>query len=133
MKHHRETEVPDEPFVDWVRKKYTGSKESLSPAEHAEVETDRDLGKPVEHLLCDVYEGYTYWLQLRESPNTPEEMKTPVELILYTMSRTASMNATVAKESAVLQRSVKNLTWLLGVFTFILVVLGVAQFYLKCL
>jgi len=133
MRRHREIKVSDEPFVDWERKRYTGSKANLCPADHAELETDRDLGKPVEQLLCDVYEGYTYWQRLKDSPDTPEGMKIPVELILYTMCRTASMNAVVAKESTALQRSVKRLTRGLWILTVILVLLGLAHFGLPYL
>ena len=131
MKRHREIKVSDEPFVDWERKRYTGSKNNLTPADLAEVETDRDLGKPVEQLLCDVYEGYTYWLLLKNSPDTPEEMKRPIELILYSLARTASMNAVVAKESTALQRSVEKLTRWLWIFTAILIILGVAQLWMQ--
>jgi hypothetical protein len=131
MKRHREIKVPDEPFVDWERKRYTGPKENLSPPDHAELETDRDLGKPVAQLLCDVYEGYTYWLRLKNSPDTPEEMKTPIELILYSMVRTASMNAVVARESAALQKSVEKLTCWIWILTVILVFLGIAQLWIQ--
>ncbi len=131
MKRHREIEVPDEPFLDWERKRYTGSKKDLSPQSLAEIETDRDLGKPVEQLLCDVYEGYTHWLeQTEETEPIPEEIKKPVELILYTMSRTASMNAVVAKESANLQKSIEKLTRWLWILTVILVLLGSVQLWL---
>ena len=124
---HRAIEVPYEPFVDWERKRYTGPKDNLSSADLAELETDRDLGKPIQQLLCDVYEGYTSWLSLKSSPSIPEDMKTPIQLILYTMARTASMNAVVAKESAALQISIRNLTRGLWGFTVILVIIGIVQ------
>ncbi len=131
MKRHRETKIPEEPFVDWERKRYTGSKDGLSAADHAELETDRDLGKPIEQLLCDVYEGYTYWLKLQNSPDTPQEIKKPIELVLYTMVRTASMNAVLAKESKALQTSIKKLTRWLWILTIILVIFGAAQISLQ--
>jgi len=131
MKKHREIKVPEEPFIDWVRKRYTGSKNGLNPPDLAELETDRDLGKPIEQLLCDAYEGYTYWLKLKSSPDTPEEMKKPIQLILYTMVRTASMNAVVAKESTTLQKSIKNLTRWLWIFTIILVLMGAIQLWVQ--
>lgn len=133
MKKHREKKISEEPFFDWERKRYTGSKKGLSPADHAELETDRDLGKPVEQLLCDVYEGYTNWLRLENSTETPEEMKKPMELILYTMARTASMNAVVAKESTALQTSIKKLTHWLWILTIILVVISAIQIVLLAL
>jgi hypothetical protein len=131
MERHREIKIPKEPFIDWERKRYTGSKVGLSAADQAELETDRDLGKPVEQLLCDVYEGYTYWLKLQDSPDTPQEMKKPIELILYTMVRTASMNAVLAKENTALQKSIKILTRWLWILTIILVLFGAVQIGLQ--
>ncbi len=128
MKKHEEDPIHEEPFKNWRRKRYKGAKPKPEddPPGLAEIETDRDLDKPVEQLLCDVYEGYTHWLRETKSAGSPEEMKKPVELILYTLARTASMNAVVARSNKQLQAKV-------GVLTRIIVYLTLGMFLLMAI
>ena len=107
-KLHEEDKIRSEPFIPWCRKRYTGPKPIDKPAEYAELLTDRDLKKPIEQLLCDVQEGYTHWLRDSKSSDVPEEMKKPIELILYSMARSTSMNAVVALENQKTQKQMNE-------------------------
>ena len=47
-----------EPQKAWTRKNYDmKSVEGLSPRDRAEIETTRDLSKPIEQLVCDFHDA----------------------------------------------------------------------------
>ena len=99
MKLHEQENVP-EPFKHWKRKQFLEQKPDGVLA-RAERETDRDLEKDIEQLLCDVHDAHQRWRAEQQKRSKQEgkeyrEEDDPVRLVLYSLARTASMNARVA-------------------------------------
>jgi hypothetical protein len=84
----------------------------------SENEVDRDMLKTLEQMACDIHETYFRWE--RNSKST-EEMKEPVHFILYSLARTASMNAKVARSMDRLTHSLKIWTIVIAFLTFLMV------------
>ena len=131
---HRAEDVHDEPVVPWERKNYKGTKAdpATSPRNFGEMETDRDLDKPIEQLLSDVHEGLGEWRKfaakqppLATRPALSAEAFTATNLVLYSLGRTASMQAVVARENLKTQQAIQKLTTQLLWFTIGLFVLTV--------
>lgn len=90
---------PD-PKRKWKRKDYDESKlKNLSPRESCELETDRDLDKPIEQLVCDVHE---------ETNKQPRQLP---ENIAHAQKRMVSMMARIAKSN---EKLTKGIFWLTG-------------------
>jgi len=87
-----------DPERGWERKNYDeGKLDRLSPRRRAELETDRDLEKPVEQLVCDVHE------------ETHDPNRSPLENIAGAQKRMVSMMARVAISN---QRIATKMFWL---------------------
>ena len=125
MARHEKDRIDEDPVNPWVRKWYTADK-ATDVCESAEQETDRDLDKPIEQLLCDVHDGHQNWVKKFGKSDQPSEMDRAVELVLYTLARTASMNAVVAKSNEQLQKQI-------GVLTRIVVYLSFGMFLVMAL
>jgi len=101
---------PDPPR-NWQRKLYDESKlDGLSRREASALETDRDMAKSVEQLVCDVHE------------ETHDPGRTPLENIAGAQKRTTSMLARVALSSEKVADRMLALTWAIGIMTAIIVV-----------
>jgi len=101
-----------EPNKKWTRKVFPCTKPSGQEIrESAERETDRDLDKCLEQLLCDIHESHQEWkLDYRENPDktkgdmTDEEFMTQkhdrsIELVLHAFVRMNSMMVQVVKSN----------------------------------
>jgi hypothetical protein len=103
---------PDPPRK-WRRKLYDESKlAGLSRRDASALETDRDMNKSVEQLVCDVHE------------ETHDPGRTPLDNIAGAQKRTTSMLARVALSSEKVAARMLALTWAIGVLTLIIVILG---------
>ena len=103
-----------EPKRTWKRLSFDESTlANLSDREKAEIETERDLVKPVEQLLCDVHEE-------THNPNRSAQ-----ENFASAQKRMVSLMARVAISN---ERSVKImtcLTWAIAIMTLAIVVLTI--------
>jgi len=106
--------MTDQPKQTWKRKSFDESiLSSLSNRERAEVETNRDLSKPIEQLLCDVHEE-------THNPN-----RSPEENIASAQKRMVSLMARVAISSDKSATIMTCLTYAIVAMTFVLVVLTI--------
>ena len=90
---HQATEVPDPPTTEWTRKNFPESvmkPSDVRPREKAELETDRDLAKSIEQLLCDFQE------QAIKKPKSDDPQASILEITLHAQKRMVSMMAKVA-------------------------------------
>jgi hypothetical protein len=95
----------------WKRKLYDESKlPGLSRREACALETDRDMAKPVEQLVCDVHE------------ETHDPERQPLENIAGAQKRMTSMLARVALSNDRVADRVLYLTWAIAVMTAIMLV-----------
>ena len=128
---HRAHNVPDEPDSGWERRNYTRPKANptQNPRHFGEMETDRDLDKPVEQLLSDVHEDVGEWRRFaatqpardaRERAPMAAEAFAATGIIIHAVSRMASMQAVVARENQRVQKAIRTLT--IGVFVLTVVV-----------
>jgi hypothetical protein len=109
-------EFAPEPPMLWRRKKYDESvlrdldyKNESDLRKGAEIETNRDLDKPVEQLVCDVHEETHY------------EKRDTLANIAGAQKRMTSMMARVALTNSRVADQMLALTWAIGVMTFVLV------------
>ena len=102
--------TPD-PKRRWVRKNYdeTGLP-TLSLRERSELETDRDLDKPVEQLVCDVHEE-------------THSNRHPVFNLICAQKRMVSMMARIAKSNDRVARRMEWLTWAIALMTAVVLAL----------
>ena len=124
MRKHREKDIYEEPFIPWIRKRYKGSKPDNDPELLAEIETDRDLDKPIEQLLCDVQDSLQTWEEDRKKSDLSDSTKKAVSLILYSLTRMTSMNARVALSN-------KRLTIWIIVMTSIMTISSIIQLFIN--
>jgi hypothetical protein len=81
----------------------------LSRRDVSALETDRDMNKSVEQLVCDVHE------------ETHDPGRTPLENIAGAQKRTTSMLARVALSNEKVADRMLFLTWAIGIMTAIIV------------
>ena len=142
MKKHDEEAIFEEPFRNWKRKRYEGKKPDKASARKqykerkpsddsdflieflAEIETDRDLKKPIEQLLCDVQDSLQTWEEDRKKSDLSDSTKKAVSLILYSLTRMTSMNARVALSN-------KRLTIWIIVMTSIMTISSIIQLFIN--
>jgi len=107
----------------WNRKSFGEEARKDGLRENAETEIDRDMYKPVQQLACDIHETYLRWEEKSKmrSVGSPSasEMEAPVHFILFALSRTASMNAKVARRMEILTSWIAILTFVLVAMEFI--------------
>ena len=97
----------------WVRNEFEPgslSQEAQRRRLDAERETNRDIQKPIQQLICDVHEG-------ANDPNKTED-----ERLLYMSSRMVSMMGRVALEH---KHTSDRLVWLTWALVFLTVLLGI--------
>jgi hypothetical protein len=106
--------TPD-PKTKWKTKFFDESilKDLPSDRERAELETRRDLAKPIEQLLSDVHE------------ETHNKDRQPIENIASSQKRMVSLMARVAITNDKLARRMLHLTWAIVIMTLILVALTI--------
>jgi hypothetical protein len=101
-------------WIEWERiefeKRGSLSPEAVKRRKFAELETQRDLQKPIQQLICDVQEGGS-------DPNY-----TPDERLLYMTGRMVSMMGRVALKH---ERTSKRLVWLSWILVFLTVLLAI--------
>jgi hypothetical protein len=101
---------PDPPRK-WKRKLYDESKlDGLSRRERSELETDRDMDKEVEQLVCDVHE------------ETHDPSRTDLANIAGAQKRMTSMLARVALSNQRVAHQMLCLTWAIGIMTFVMLI-----------
>jgi len=109
------SKISPDPPRKWTRKEYDESKlDGLTRRERSELETDRDLDKPLEQLVCDVHE------------ETHDPRRTAEENIAGGQKRMVSMMARVAKSNARATR------WMI-VLTAVIVAMTLTLILLTCL
>lgn len=90
---HKKKSVPDPQSDTWVRHDFSGGlkidKEKES-RQYAELETDRDLEKPIQQLLCDFHE------QAIKKPKGNNLDESILDITLHAHKRMVSMMAKVA-------------------------------------
>jgi hypothetical protein len=96
MSSRIEDYLPDPPH-SWERKNYQPLPETMKSEERAEKETDRDLNKSIEQLLCDFHD-----MAERGSPGR-EMGGYPVQAMLHAQKRMVGMMAKVALSNAAAQ------------------------------
>jgi hypothetical protein len=100
--------------ADWRRLEFEDvaatklSEEAQARRHEAEKQTERDLAKPVQQLICDVHEGAI-------DPDNP-----PVGRMLYMMPRMVAMMGRVALEQDKLSRRLYRWTVVLAVLTVLI-------------
>ena len=98
-----------DPKRKWKRKNYDESKlHNPLIREDFELETDRDLDKPLEQLVCDVHE---------ETNNTN---RAPLENIAHAQKRMVSMMARIAKSNEILTKWIIGFTVVIAIMTLIM-------------
>lgn len=101
-----------EPKQKWKRKEFDEQVlQSLSNRQRSEIETNRDLIKPLEQLLCDVHE------------ETHDEKRADLENIAGAQKRMVSLMARVAISNEKIDKQMSFLTWAICIMTLMLVIL----------
>ena len=104
-----------DPKRKWVRKNFDENiLHGLSVRERSEIETERDLIKPIEQLVCDVHE------------ETHNENRTPIENLASAQKRMVSLMARVAISNDKVAAKMLGLTWAIAILTLVIVGLTVA-------
>lgn len=99
---------PDPPRK-WRQKIYDEAKlVGLSPHDRSALETDRDMDKPVEQLVCDVHD------------ETHDPKRPPLENIAGAQKRMTSMLARVALSSQRVADRMLVLTWVISIMTAVI-------------
>jgi hypothetical protein len=109
------TEYDPDPPHNWRRKNYDEAPlrkldylKSDDRRKGSEIETDRDLAKPMEQLVCDVHEE-------THDPNRSE-----VANLAGAQKRMVSMMARVAKSSDKVAAQMLYLTWAIAIMTLVI-------------
>jgi len=106
--------LASEPKRTWKRLSFDESiLANLTPRERAEVETERDLAKPVQQLLCDVHE------------ETHNSNRSAEENIASAQKRMVSLMARVAMSSDRSAKIMTCLTWAIAIMTLAIVILTI--------
>jgi hypothetical protein len=104
-------EFDRDPPRKWRQKVYDESKlADLSRHDRSALETDRDMDKPVEQLVCDVHD------------ETHDPGRTALENIAGAQKRMTSMLARVAVSSQRVADRMLVLTWAIGIMTAIILI-----------
>jgi hypothetical protein len=111
----------------WRRKNYGDMPWDRGIRTAGEIEVNRDMDKPLQQLASDIHEIYFRWE--KDNRDKSFELKQPVNIILFALARTASMNAKVALETRRLGERLNIWTVLIGIFTIILFLLEVFKFF----
>lgn len=128
---HPAIKVPDPPATGWTRK---DSGPELTPAaaelrKDAELAADRDLEKPLEQLLSDVYERNKWWNARANDAVKRGEMSKETaaegESFTLTMALISSMNARVALENRKMSRGMSWMTAAIMILSAALVFLTI--------
>lgn len=111
--------APD-PERKWQRKEYDLSKlRGKSTRERAEIETDRDLDKSIEQLVCDVHE------------ETHQSNRDDLKNIAAAQKRMVSLMARVALSNDKVSKWILNLTWAIGIMTLIMIIFNLIILFKK--
>jgi hypothetical protein len=101
-----------DPKTNWIRKNFDEEKlKGLSDRERAEMETNRDLVKPIQQLVSDVHEE-------THNPN-----RTELQNIASAQKRMVSMMARLAISNDRLTRKMVCLTWAIAIMTLAILLL----------
>lgn len=95
----------------WRRKNYGDMPWERGIRTAGEIEINRDLDKPLQQLANDIHEIYFRWMD--DNKDKEFELKQPINIILFALARTASMNAKVALK-------IEGLTKWLIIWTFVI-------------
>lgn len=97
----------------WTRKDFPAPPLNLSLRERAELETERDLQKPIQQLVCDVHEEII-------NPLPPQHTN---ERLVGAQKRMVSMMGRVALEHERSTTVLVRLTWALVFLTIAIIAL----------
>ena len=110
--------APDPPRK-WKRVSFDEASLNEKPLRlRSEVETDRDLAKPIQQLICDCHE---------ETENNLD--KQPLQGMARAQKRMVSMMGQVAISNNALAWRMEVLTWVVVALAFVGVALGSIQVY----
>lgn len=122
---HKEIDTKVKKRTKWKRRNF-GKSTTDGTRIDAENEIDRDMMKDLEQIACDIHE--TYFRLNRNCfkgynfSKNPDMgiLKNSMDLLLFSLARTASMNAKVAKGTARLNRGIFVLTLVMAILTLVL-------------
>ena len=107
-----------EPKSNWSRVTFDENFLSgLQPRQQAEMETNRDLIKPIQQLVCDVHEE-THNPDRTELQNIASAQKRMVSL----MARLAMTNDKLSKKIYILTALMTIMTLAIGIMTYLMLV-----------
>ena len=90
----------------WIRMNFNDyNQNEFSEREKAEIETERDLMKPIQQLVCDVHEE-------THNPN-----RTELQNLASAQKRMVSLMARLAISNELLTKQIVYLTWLIALMT----------------
>jgi hypothetical protein len=111
-----------EPPHTWTRKDFDlRLLAGLSSRERAEKETDRDLVKPIEQLLCDVHD------MAERIEQGGDLASKPIQAMLHAQKRMVSMMAKVALSNDRLAWRMEVLTWVVTALAALSAILSLIQ------
>jgi hypothetical protein len=96
-----------------------------SPRERSEIETDRDLVKPIEQLLCDFHEEAESNLDKYPVQSMIRAHKRMVSM----MAKVALSNEAVQKSNDALQRRVHQLSWVAVISAVLSALIGLVALF----
>jgi len=103
---------------NWKRMSFDEKKLGvLSVRERSEIETDRDLEKPIQQLVCNVHE---------ETHNTNGQT---LDHIACAQKRIASLTARVAMANDKLTKKVVYLTWFVAIMTLVITIFTILLYF----
>jgi len=104
--------LESDPKPNWIRRNFDEEKlKDLSDRERAEIETNRDLVKPIQQLVCDVH----------EETHNPD--RTELQNIASAQKRMVSMMARLAISNDRLTSRMLYLTWAIAIMTLAILLL----------
>lgn len=121
--HHEKFFTGDLKTREWYRDSFGPPAQGNGLRIDAEIETDRDMMKPVQQLAADIHETYLR-LRARYPETIPPDLANtvvPAHFILYALARTASMNAKVSRRMEKLTCWIASFTVMLAILTLVLV------------
>jgi hypothetical protein len=111
---------PDTPRK-WKRMIFDEDKlKDLDVRERSEIETNRDLEKPVEQLVCDVHEE-------THNPN-----RTELQNLASSQKRMVSMMARLSIANDSMTKQMVCLTWVIAFMTLLILILTVIMVVKPC-
>lgn len=104
-------DLHEDPMQKWTRMNFDESKlVGLTIRQRSEIETNRDLIKPIEQLVCDVHE------------ETHNSDRGELQNLACAQKRMVSMMARVSKSNDRMALQMTRLTWAIALMTLVILV-----------